>query len=141
MNQTRFARLGKPWLCLAAALFAQGCAPQGGWNGIYTVDLVGGAKTCVAPAATPPDGQNVLVQMQVSNEGGWCGAPVTHAGVPFDSYLLVTRPNHGHVFAHRVGGSTRIDYTPDAGFTGTDSFAVRLIPGNAVFQGAVTVTR
>ena len=50
-------------------------------------------------------------------------------------------PSHGRVFAHHVGNNTRIDYTPDPGFVGTDSFAVRLIPGNAVFEAALTVTR
>jgi Bacterial Ig domain len=77
----------------------------------------------------------------VSNEGGWCGVTLTRGGVAYESYLMVTRPNHGKVFAHRVGANTRIDYTPDTGFTGTDSFAVRLIPGNAVIREAVTVTR
>ena len=80
-------------------------------------------------------------QVQVSNEGGWCGITVTRNGGAFDSYLLVGRPLHGHVFAHRVGGKTRIDYTPDRGFTGVDSFAVHLIPGDSILQGAVTVTR
>jgi hypothetical protein len=95
----------------------------------------------VAPAASPPDGQSVLVQMQVSNEGGWCGITTSRGGSAFDSYLIVTRPAHGKVFAHRVGTNTRIDYTPDTGFAGTDSFAVRLVPGNAVLQAGVTVTR
>jgi hypothetical protein len=40
---------------------------------------------------------------------------------------------------HQVGDDTRIDYTPDRGFTGTDSFAVKLIPGNAVIRITVTV--
>ncbi len=79
--------------------------------------------------------------MQVSNEGGWCGITANRGGAAFDSYLLDVRPVHGRVFAHRVGGNTRIDYTPDRGFVGTDQFAVRLIPGNGVIQGAVTVTR
>jgi hypothetical protein len=141
MTHTRFARPAKTWLCLAVIVpFAQGCVQQAGWNGVYAADLAGGARTCVAPASSPTDGQSFVVQMQVSNEGGWCGSAINRGGVPFESYLMVTRATHGRVFAHRVGNNTRIDYTPDPGFTGTDSFAVRLIPGNAVFQGAVTVT-
>ena len=54
---------------------------------------------------------------------------------------MVNRPAHGRIFAHRVGSNTRIDYFPDTGFTGTDSFAVRMIPGNAVIHGAVTVSK
>jgi hypothetical protein len=88
-----------------------------------------------------PDGQAGVVQVQVSNEGGWCGETLSHNGVAYDSYLLVTHPTHGRVFAHHVGNNTRIDYTPDPGYVGTDSFAVRLIPGNAVFEAAVTVTQ
>jgi hypothetical protein len=134
---------GTAWLCLAATgLFALGCTPrQAAWNGIFSVDVAGGARVCVAPAAPVPDGQSVMAQMQVSNEGGWCGISTTRSGSPFDSYLLVTRPDHGRVFAHRVGTNTRIDYTPDRGYVGADAFAVRLIPGNAIIQGAVTVTR
>lgn len=66
---------------------------------------------------------------------------LTHGQQPYDSYLMVTRPAHGRVFAHRVGNNTRIDYTPDAGFTGADSYAIRLIPGNAVVEATVTVTQ
>jgi hypothetical protein len=86
-------------------------------------------------------GQTVQAQMQVVNDGGWCGMTVNRNGVPYDSYMLATRPNHGTVYAHRVGNNTRIDYTPDAGFAGTDSFAVTLIPGNAVVGVGVTVSR
>ncbi len=142
MKHTRLTRSGAPRLCLAVTAFLiTGCAPQAGWNGIFAIDAAGGARTCVAPATSPPDGKAVLAQIQVSNEGGWCGVSLNRNGVAFDSYLTVTRPNHGRVFAHHVGTNTRIDYTPDAGFVGTDSFAVRLIPGNAEFQGVVTVTR
>jgi len=142
MKHIRPTLSGTPRLCLAvAALLMQGCAVQPAWNGIFAIDAAGGARACVAPTASPPDGQSVLAQIQVSNEGGWCGVALNRGGVAYDSYLLITRPSHGKVFAHHVGANTRIDYTPDAGFVGTDSFAIRLIPGNAVFQGAVTVTR
>lgn len=134
---------GRLWASLAAALIlAQGCAvQQAQWNGIYPTDLAGGARMCVASPAAPADGQTVRAQMQVSNEGGWCGITATRNGAAFDSYLLVTRPAHGRVFAHRVGANTRIDYFPDAGYTGTDSFAVRTIPGNAIVEGVVTVSK
>jgi hypothetical protein len=143
MKLTRTTLMGTPWLCLAAAaLTIQGCAPKPAtWNGIYAIDAAGGAKTCVAPPVAMPDGQAGVIQVQVSNEGGWCGETINHNGVAYDSYMLVSRPSHGRVFAHHVGNNTRIDYTPDPGYVGTDSFAIRLIPGNAVFGAAVTVTR
>jgi hypothetical protein len=141
MKRTRNTLMGTSWLCLAvAAVLLQGCKQQqSAWNGIYAIDATGGARTCVVPPVSLPDGQAGVVQMQVSNEGGWCGETLSHNGVAYDSYLLVTRPSHGRVFAHRVGNNTRIDYTPDTGYVGSDSFAVRLIPGNGVFQAAVTV--
>ena len=143
MKYIRSAQLGSAWLCVAAiALLCQGCVVrQPGWSGIFAIDATGGAKTCVAAAASPADGQAVLVQMQVSNEGGWCGIIANRGGAAFDSYLLVARPAHGTVFAHHVGANTRIDYTPDPGFAGADKFAIRLIPGNAEIQAAVTVSK
>jgi hypothetical protein len=141
MTQTRPALSGSAWLGLAAVGFLiQGCAQQAAWNGIFNVDVAGGAKTCVAAAASPPDGQAVRDQIQVSNEGGWCGITTSRSGRAYDAYLLLTRPAHGKVYAHHVGTNTRIDYTPDRGYTGADSFAVRLIPGDGVIEGAVNVT-
>ena len=147
MKDSRFGPPGnslprKTWLRLAAvSLLAQGCAVTGGGSGVFPSDLVGGARVCSAPAASPSDGQTVAAQMQVSNEGGWCGITASRSGSPYASYLIAIRPSHGRVFAHRVGNTTRLDYTPDPGFAGTDTFAVRLIPGNAVIQGVVNVTR
>jgi hypothetical protein len=141
----KFARTilaSTPWLCLAVtAVLIQGCAKAPTWSGIYAIDAAGGARICVAPPVTLADGQTARIQLQVSNEGGWCGETLSHNGAAYDSYLLVTRPIHGRVFAHRVGANTRIDYTPDTGYVGSDAFAVRLLPGNAVFDVVVSVTR
>ena len=38
---------------------------------------------------------------------------------------------------HKVGDVTRIDCTPDCGYTGTDSFTVKLIPGDSSISFAV----
>ena len=133
---------GKAWLCLAAAFLVQGCEQKTAeWSGFYAIDLAGGARVCSTPNASPPDGQAVAAQMRVSNEGGWCGITANRGGAPLSSYLVVSRPAHGKVFAHRVGPSTRIDYTPDRGYVGTDSFAVRLVPGEGVIQATVAVTQ
>ena len=144
MKDTRFVRWGQAGLCLAAALLVQGCDQQqtaAAWSGTYAVDMAGAARVCAAPpTASPPDGQTVAAQMQVSNEGGWCGISANRGGAPLASYLVVGRPAHGKVFAHRVGTNTRIDYTPDRGYVGADGFSVRLVPGNAVIQAAVSVT-
>jgi hypothetical protein len=59
---------------------------------------------------------------------------------PFDAGLLISRPSHGSVLIHEVGDDTRIDYTPDRRFAGTDAFEVKLIPGEETIKVAVTVT-
>jgi hypothetical protein len=128
-------------LSLIAVVLLAGCAQQATWDGIYRADRGGGARICLASPVSPQDGQAVVEQMQVSDEGGWCGINAARGGVAFDSYLMVTRPSHGTIFAHHVGITTRIDYTPDAGYVGNDAFALRMIPGNAVIQGSVAVSQ
>ena len=108
---------------------------------MFAVDVAGGAKTCVTPSVSAPDGMEVRADIQVSDEGGWCGITLNRSGTAYDTYFMVARPNHGRVYAHHVGSYTRVDYTPDAGYAGRDSFAVRLIPGDAVLRGEVTVTK
>ncbi|MGE0416215.1 MAG: hypothetical protein AB7O80_05360 [Acetobacteraceae bacterium] len=108
---------------------------------VFAVDLAGKARKCEVEQPSPEENKRTATKMTVSNEGGWCGISVVRrAGVPYDSALMETRPTHGKVLVHRVGDTTRIDYTPTARFTGTDSFAVKLIPGNATLNVAVTVT-
>jgi hypothetical protein len=132
-------------LLLAPALL-QGCGQNGAGAGgsrlrVYAADLAGGAKTCVVPTISPTNGQTTDAAMSLANDGGWCGLLVHQVGPqPFDAGLLTARPAHGNVLIHEVGDETRIDYTPDHGFSGADSFSVKLVPGNATIRIAVTVT-
>jgi hypothetical protein len=123
--------------------FLQGCAQiQNSAAGarVYAADVTGGAKTCDVQKVNPTDGQTSETTMKMANEGGWCGLPVQSGGKAFDAGLLTARPAHGNVVIHIVGDTTRIDYTPDRGFTGSDAFAVKLVPGNAVIKLSVVVT-
>ncbi len=108
---------------------------------VFAVDLEGRARACTETApAEPAAGSPAAGQMALFNDGGWCGLPVNQAGPkPFAAGLLVKRPQHGTVTIHSVGDVTRLDYMPDPGFGGPDSFTVRLIPGNAEVAVAVTV--
>jgi hypothetical protein len=132
-------------LALAAALAA--CAQpqqQAGAPGarIYAADLQGAAKSCTVPqqVSLSPD-RPAEVAMTVDNDGGWCGISVAQSGPkPFDAGLVTTRPANGRVLVRKVGDRTRVDYFPNPAFGGTDSFAVRLLPGGATMQVAVTVT-
>jgi hypothetical protein len=86
-------------------------------------------------------GRTVEATMRVANDGGWCAISLQLDGQPYSAGLLTEPPARGKVYIHPVGNFTRIDYTPDAGFSGTDRFVVQLIPGNPVLRTTVTVTR
>jgi hypothetical protein len=123
---------------VATALVLQACEqrpPAATGTRMFQADLVGAAKNCSVPEVAPAAGQEAPVTIKVGNDGGWCA----NSGKPFDAGLLVTEPAHGKVYIHSVGDKTRIDYTPNARFTGTDAFAVRLLPGGAVLRASVTV--
>jgi hypothetical protein len=135
-------------LVAAAGLMLQGCTPQQAAAPLapgareYAVDLQGAAKICTVPnhpALT--DGKETPVTMAVGNDGGWCGILVARGGSPYGAGLLSVRPSHGSVYIHTVGDDTRIDYTPNPGYVGPDSFTARLIPGEAVIRTTVTVSR
>ncbi len=79
--------------------------------------------------------------MAVGNDGGWCAITVANEGEPYAAQLLTSRPAHGRVYYHPVGDATRIDYTPSPGFAGTDSFTVRLLPGEGSIRANVSVTK
>jgi hypothetical protein len=130
---------------LLTGLALAGCSHQdagqaGSTLRVYAADLAGAAKVCDVPTVNPVPGAPSDAPMKVANDGGWCGIRVHQDGPkPFEAGLLTKRPNHGDVLIHEVGDDTRIDYTPDKGFIGNDSFVVRLIPGNATVQVGVSV--
>jgi hypothetical protein len=130
---------------LMSAGLLQACSnaptPAGSAARIYSADVRGAAKVCDAPRISPASGEKTAVAIKLANDGGWCGIRTYQAGPkPFDAGLLQTRPSHGTILIHEVGDDTRIDYTPDRRFAGNDTFTVKLIPGNATLNVAVTVT-
>lgn len=134
------------WLALAlAGVVLQGCAEQQAvapaqpHARLFATDFQGGAKTCIVPKLTLEPGKDVTASMQVGNDGGWCGITVGQDGKPYDAGLLTQAPAHGEVYIHPVGDDTRIDYTPELGFSGADAFVVRLLPGAPVLRVKVAV--
>jgi hypothetical protein len=108
---------------------------------VFAADLQGATKTCEAPKPFLPAGQTTEVSTKQLNDGGWCDILLHQNGPkPYDYGLLTARPAHGTVVIHQVGDDTRIDYTPDAGFAGNDSYAVKLQPGDAVLHVTAVVT-
>jgi hypothetical protein len=132
-------------LGMAALLLIAGCAEGGGLGGganrTFYADLQGGAKDCTTTPTrvSLSNGSSTDVAMSVTNDGGWCGISVSRFSGPYSAGLMVQRPSNGKVYVHTVGSATRVDYTPDPGFRGTDAFAVKLIPGDATMKVAVTV--
>ena len=144
MLASSLSRPASAWVALAAvALIVTGCAQPGATGSrerVFAAHLAGGARKCEAPTPSLTDGQTAQVAMKMANDGGWCGVSVSRSGRPYDAGLLTTRPTHGKVEVIRVGDVTRITYRPPPRFTGTDSFAIKLLPGDATVQVTATVT-
>jgi hypothetical protein len=107
---------------------------------LYAIDQQGAANTCTASTVKLSEGKPATATLSVANDGGWCAITVSAPGdKPYAAGLLMTEPAHGTVYVHTVGDATRIDYTPDHGFSGADSFLVKLLPGSPTIQVAATV--
>ena len=104
------------------------------------------AATCQVAPFTVPDGGAATVAVTVSNEGGYCAAKLTaSSGKPFDAPLVPASgmPLHGTPYVTKYNGQTSVEYTPERGFVGHDSFVVKLIlrgkPGYTTLNMSVTV--
>jgi len=127
-------------LCAMLAGCAAKPMPPAPQSRVFASDLVGGAKRCTVPPVSLVDGKDSPTTLAVGNDGGWCALGVQRNGKAFAAGLLTQAPAHGKVFIHPVGDVTRIDYTPDRGFAGTDGFVVKLLPGEPVIRATVAVT-
>ena len=107
---------------------------------VYASDLSGAAKQCEAGKPSLSAKQTAETTMKLSNDGGWCGVTASDGGKPFAAGLLTARPAHGKVLIHQVGDDTRVDFIPDFGYVGPDTFTVKLLPGEAALRVAVTVS-
>ncbi len=127
---------------LAGLLGLQACAPQQqaaapGGPRIFAVDVQGRSALCDVPqqGVTLAAGRPTEATMTMDNDGGWCGIRTDRAGPG----LVVAKPAHGKLHVRKVGAVTRVDYIPDRGFTGTDTFTVKLLPDQAELKVAATV--
>ena len=130
----------------AAVVALQGCASKPAPPPVPTEDLnIGISKTCTFTPVQPAAGSSVNSSLTMTNDG-WCAVRTTEAdGQPFQLGLVRQRPAHGTMLVQKLGGETRLEYTPNPGFTGTDSFTASLRPkaggADAAVQVAVTVTQ
>jgi len=134
-------------LAVAAAVIAlQGCASKPSQVVGPSEDLnIGIAKSCTFSPVQPTPGASVSATIAMTNDG-WCAVRVTEAdGQPFQLGLVRQRPEHGTLLIQKLGGQTRLEYTANPGFTGSDAFTAALRPraggADATVQVAVTVNR
>jgi hypothetical protein len=126
---------------LAGVLGLQACAPQQQQAAapgprIYAVDVQGRSTLCDVPQKVSlAAGRQTEAAMTMDNDGGWCGVVTDRAGPG----LVVAKPANGRLNVRKVGATTRVDYIPDRGFVGTDSFAVKLLPDQAELRVSATV--
>jgi hypothetical protein len=91
------------------------------------------------PGGTPASGT-----ITMSNDGGWCGQ---HLGVEYNETIyggamnLSQRPQHGQVSIVRHQGYTDVDYKPNPGYIGPDSFSVLVTLYNIDKPYNVTVVK
>ena len=85
----------------------------------------------------------VPTEMTVSNAGQACGISLINPALQFfnTAALVTANPAHGQATSGLVLGGTQAvaSYTPQPGFTGTDSFTVTLEPRDRAIKVNVTV--
>ena len=127
----------------AAVLVLQGCATPPPPPPPPGEDLNAGiARTCSFTPVTPVLGGSASSTITMTNDG-WCAVRVRQAdGSPFQLGLMKVRPEHGRVLIEKLGGETRLEYTADPAWTGTDRFTAVVRPtqgADATLQVAVNV--
>lgn len=124
----------------SAALLMQACAqkPLVQTPVAEAPDEAGHAAQCsfTPNPATIDPATPLQVKVEVTNDGGWCAVRLNQV----KTALLRTPPEHGRVYFRNVRDLTRLQYTPNAGFAGTDHFKFQIQPGAAIVEADVTVT-
>lgn len=111
---------------LAAVIALSGCAAKAP-PAAQAVDLQneGIAKTCTSSAVDLAAAAPATIAM---TNDGWCSVVTAEKDrQPFKFGLVKSRPAHGRVYIQPVNGQTRVEYTANAGFVGSDSFTVALV--------------
>ena len=130
----------------AVALALQGCATQPPPPQIARPDFnEGKAKSCTGSAIDLKGRASATATIAMTNDG-WCSVQVSEAdGHPFELGLVRQRAEHGSLIIQKVNDVTRIEYTADPRYVGSDRFEVALRPRDPKMPDqtvsvAVTVT-
>ena len=139
--------MNKQLIALAACIAAlQGCATPTSAPQVAGEDLnIGIAKSCTASKVDVSAANTASATIAMTNDG-WCAVRLTEKdGKPFQLGLVRARPDHGRVLIQKMGGETRLEYSAENRYVGTDRFTVALrsktqgAPDTTI-QVAVTVT-
>ena len=124
-----------------AVLALQACAPKPSDTFVAVDELNDGiAKTCSFTPAQPKSGASVEATITMTNDG-WCSFRASETkGNAYLLGLVKQRPAHGELQIRKWGGESRVEYTPNPGYTGTDKFAVALRPNDGSADAAVVLT-
>ena len=140
-------------LTVGAALLAltlQGCAtpqpppPPAAPLSLPPHPLPGPAHACSVAPFSVKTGGAADVAMIVSNDGGYCATTLlADNGQPYDTGLVPVTPLHGVPRITHYNGKTSVEYSPQPGFVGHDTFVAKLIvrgqPGYTTLNVSVTV--
>lgn len=133
------ATAATPAASMMAASGQQGTAQQGAVSAPGSAGQR--AQVCQSPRlGRHRTGNSPVVLMTVSNDGGWCGKGLTrNQGYPFTGGNVVDQPQHGEARIRHLTNRTLIEYRPNPGYNGDDSFTVELTPGNGRYPFQVSV--
>ncbi len=129
-----------------AVLALQACAPQPPPPVVALDDLNEGiAKTCSYSPVQPKPGAAVDATITMTNDG-WCAFRASEKqGSAYLLGLVKERPSHGELQIRKWAGESRVEYTANAGYVGTDKFGVALRPtdggADAMVMLTATITR
>ena len=116
-------------IAAAVVLALSGCAKTPPPAPVVDLQNEGIAKACTPSTVdlTSPAPATIAL-----TNDGWCGVVTAEKdGQPFKYGLVKARPEHGRVYIRPVNGQTRVEYTANPGFAGSDRFAVALVPNAA----------
>jgi len=112
---------------LAAVVALAGCTVKPpAVEQVVDLQNEGIAKTCTPSTVDLASGAPATIAM---TNDGWCGVFAAEKDrQPFGLGLVKVRPAHGRVYIQPVNQQTRIEYTANDGYVGSDSFTVALRP-------------
>ncbi len=114
-------------IAITAVLALAGCAAQTPAPQAAGEDInLGIAKTCTATPIDLTTNATANASITMTNDG-WCAVHTKDKnGQPFQLGLVRARPQFGRVLIQKIGGETRIEYTPENRHVGADRFTVAL---------------